>query len=178
MKIKSTDNEQIYIRKINVKEDGSKTRRQQNSVQSCLFCGKLVIHLLPHLKNKHSTEEEVKTLGDQALTSNKHPKKKKDLDRVPLHDLLRYKGNHKHNMKVLKEGGELLFARRPQGEFNHTVYGPCPKCKDWLLKTSISLNININAQESRELKMENSHKKGHLKLRASLLWVRCLMFPN
>jgi hypothetical protein len=46
-------------------------------------------------------------------------------------DLLRNKGNNKHNLKVIKyKKGGLIIARRHQ-TFNVDDYGPCPECLEW-----------------------------------------------
>ena len=47
-------------------------------------------------------------------------------------DLIRNEGDHIHNKKVLKCGGEMLLSRRPLGVFRVNDYGPCPGCYAYL----------------------------------------------
>ena len=78
-------------------------------------------------------------------------------------DLLRNKGNHKHNQKVVSlKKGELLVVRRPKGKtFCSEDYTPCPSCKGWFLKSAIRAHYNYRCPV-----------KGPEKMRASSIMVR------
>ncbi len=56
---------------------------------------------------------------------------------IPELHVIRLEGNHIHNLKVLKDGGEFLIARRNDKEFDHKNCGVCTNCKEWLLRSSL-----------------------------------------
>ena len=122
--LKSSDNPKIYIKRVlKSKTDSSQPKKKHdrvyNSKQACLYCNNLFLHLPVHLMNKHIGESEVAAA-----------KEKDDKTRF---DLIKKKGNNKHNQEVLKEGkGELILARRPKEAFMSSDYGPCPNCLEWL----------------------------------------------
>ena len=54
-------------------------------------------------------------------------------------DLLRNKGDHENNRRVVDEGeGELIVARWPNCEFEEKKYAPCPGCYLWLKLTDLT----------------------------------------
>ena len=131
--IRDKTNNLIYIRKIlkrkekvtNNKKTGT---RVYNTVHACLYCKKLVQHIRAHLKSKHHKEEQMMAL----LTSDDDQHKDQSFS------LLRALGDDKHNCAVIAEGaGEFLLTRRPDSEFTSVDFGPCPKCREWMLKTSL-----------------------------------------
>lgn len=48
-------------------------------------------------------------------------------------NMLRNKGDHMNNKRVLSEGeGEIIISRRQHQELDISKYGPCPSCFVWL----------------------------------------------
>ena len=133
-RIREKNNPDIYVRKIiqsNKTKAGKekKTTRIQNSVHSCYYCGRLVQHIQPHVLAKHPEQCEVKKIKSELQSKNK-----KQMQIT----LLRSRGDDKHNMLV-KTGkkGELLLYRRPKETFDIEDFGPCPFCREWMLKDSL-----------------------------------------
>ena len=132
--LRDKNNKELYIRKV-LKSTEKRTAHQKrgnriyNSVHACLFCSKKVAHIRAHLKSKHRQEPEVEAL------LNCKDANIKDTGYIAL----RCKGDDKHNCKSIAEGkGELLLSRRPTISFTSEDYGPCPKCREWMLKETIS----------------------------------------
>ena len=131
-------NNQIFIRKV-LKSNEQKTNQKKkgmrvyNSYHACFYCSKLFMHILPHLRKKHKIKK-------------------------PAENNLRALGDDKHNNIVLEEKkGELLLSRRPKKDFKASDYGPCPHCKEWLLKTVIprhQVKCKIKKTETKLTKKE------------------------
>jgi len=104
-----------------------KMDRVFNTRHACLFCGKLFAKVHDHIMQKHHDEAEV-----QLLPSINNPDKEK---RRRMLTLLRNKGDHKHNKRVMEaKQGELILARRPAGvkSIRTDQFKPCPSCFMWV----------------------------------------------
>ncbi len=67
------------------------------------------------------------------------------LRRKALQDMMKYEGDHFHNLAVLKEKrGQLILAHRSSEKKKiwHAEYGPCPSCLAW-----VSLESNISKHQ-------------------------------
>ncbi|XP_033758006.1 uncharacterized protein LOC117340354 [Pecten maximus] len=102
--------------------------------------------------------------------------KEYSLEGTDLNDL-RLKGDHTHNINVIKEGkGELILSRRPKKSFKSSDFGPCPFCREWILLSNIGIHVKKckkkenNEHEQRDSsasdRKEQSSGTGVLKLRA------------
>ncbi|XP_061190500.1 uncharacterized protein LOC133198421 [Saccostrea echinata] len=131
--VRAEDNPKIYIKKVLKSTDNSnsnqptkKLDRVYNQKHCCFICQKMVLHLPDHLWRCHKSHPVVK----EALSSN----------RKGRFDQIRAKGDHLHNIKVVKEGkGELILSRR-RGSFNSQEFGPCPECLEWMHLKSIDIH--------------------------------------
>ena len=116
------DSKQVYFRKIKKSETGIKGQKTKmlrvfDIKHACYFCEKLISKPPEHMEAKHKDEPEIKKLAEL-------DDKTKKQERNRHLTLLRNKGDHKHNTKVLEQKcGELLLVRRPQGD------GPYPKVR-------------------------------------------------
>lgn len=73
---------------------------------ACLYCDMEVLStsFRDHLFNKHENEEKVLEVKNLPIRSSERSRKLQ---------LLRNQGNFRHNLNVLKNGGELILVRRP-----------------------------------------------------------------
>lgn len=105
--------------------------RREERVLVCYYCKKSYRHRIrDHLVGKHSNEIEIAA----ALA-------KTGKERDNALDLVRNKGNFKHNVAVLSSGqGELILSRRPS-TMNKPVdinnYLPCTHCFSFFLKDEL-----------------------------------------
>ena len=94
-----------------------------------------VANLPQHLLSKnHENERAVKEILQLDPTEGDDPEtvKEKKEKRKKLLDMLRLKGSHMHNRKVIEEKhGELILGGRPV-ELDVRKYVPCPNCKEWI----------------------------------------------
>ncbi|XP_030843815.1 uncharacterized protein LOC115924951 isoform X2 [Strongylocentrotus purpuratus] len=156
----------IFIRKIQKSSfdqrsgKKKKSNRVQNAVHACFYCGKIVQHIPIHTLAKHSQEDDVLEMinmdGDQRGKESRQ-------------DILRARGDHKHNLKVFnQQKGELILYRRPTGEFDHRMYGPCPECLEWLKLNSLPKHQKTCS--GRKLKPKDSSTgKGSLIIQSKIL---------
>ena len=79
--------------------------------------------------------------------------------KTKLTDVIRVKGDYKHNLQVLSEKkGEFLVFRRPKDTLTHEMIGPCRKCMEWMLKSSLAkhqkqvLHIQTKPINKKDLK--------------------------
>ena len=127
------NNANIYVRKIMKSSEqrthqAKKGTRVYNTVHACLYCSRLVQHIRVHLKAKHSTQQRMVRI----LEEQDEIKQDKALS------MMRSVGDDKHNCSIIKDGkGELLLMRRPVKDFRSGDYGPCPNCREWMLRKSI-----------------------------------------
>ena len=132
----------VFVRKVlksHKRKNGlNKKGRVYNSYQACLFCKKLVQHIPTHLK-LHKEEPEVIKLLKLVPTSDPNNKQNNSNDYQNQLKMLRAKGNHEHNQRVIaSKQGEIFMNRRPKETFDHSLYGPCPKCLEWLRLSSLA----------------------------------------
>ena len=108
-----------------------KTKRKYDSYHYCPFCkyGKIKYsNPAQHLTRVHKNEDEVKILMQLGNSEEDTKDRKKRLD------LFRFRGDHLHNLKVIKRGkGEIILGRRFRDiHFDLSKTGPCPKCFRWM----------------------------------------------
>ena len=155
-------NKKIFVRGIqtslyNIKGDRKKTLRVWNQVHACKYCfdskkDYIRTNISKHLKNKHRTEIEVK---DILKESKKHGPRNKLVR--SMWDLLRNKGDHNNNVKIMKRGkGEVILGRRYTGELDMSEYGPCPGCFVWIKINGKSL---YRHQETCSARVVNKTEK-------------------
>jgi len=91
-----------------------------------------------HLENQHKRQKDVaeiiKLKKDKDLVLDINIKKQLKTKINIQQCMIRNKGDHLHNTRVLKmKRGELLLSRRRQGDFNSDCYGSCPQCLEWII---------------------------------------------
>ncbi len=114
-----------------------KTHRPYDTVHACILCGKLQTNIQTHLKS-HREDTVIKELQELEQKKSKEDMTSEniqDIDKEMKYrqDLLRFQGDHFHNM--IEEGeGEIILSRRPKGNAAFLVknYGPCHSCFMWL----------------------------------------------
>ncbi|XP_050398338.1 protein suppressor of hairy wing isoform X4 [Patella vulgata] len=126
------------IQKTKVGKSGQikKSDRVFSNRHSCLYCGILVCKPIDHIERMHSDEKEVADLNlkPKKTDSSRERHEKSSVRRKQL-EILRNRGNHKHNLAVkLSEVGEIIPLRRPSGKgiFYLSKFGPCPNCYGWI----------------------------------------------
>jgi hypothetical protein len=90
--------------------------------QFCVYCGKDLTKLVPHLLRVHGKETDVISLNTM---------EKKSKERKLICSKLQNEGNFAHNIAVLKKGsGTLVVSRRPTTEkaVSYKSYLPCITC--------------------------------------------------
>ena len=103
--------------------------RKWDKKQTCPYCDERVAKLPRHLESYH--EKEVEVARAFAL-----PKRSKERENVFA--LLRNRGNHNHNVQVLKEdSGYLIPVKRPTYECSPGEYLPCDDCYGYFLRYEI-----------------------------------------
>ncbi len=126
--IREKKNKDIFILKI--KETAKRKRGKDfQQVFSCVKCGKLIMKNNDHLKKVHHEDlSEVFDLPNQ--------EREKELRK------LSQKGNHQHNMRVIKqEEGLFILGRRTTGKdevFDLERHSPCPMCFEWVTTTNLT----------------------------------------
>ena len=97
----------------------------------CLHCPYKGSNISKHLRT-HKDKTEIQEIL-QLEKDNPNDVQVKKTVKMQL-ELLRIKGDHFHNISVIKGGqGELIIARRsPTEQIDIDTYGPCPKCLQWL----------------------------------------------
>ena len=115
--------------------------RIYDRIHYCLYCGKSQPKIGRHLQIVHSKEQEVKNLEEMDKIS-----KETNLD------LLRYKGDFYHNIKVLKIGGELIVWRRPAPNDIVTFksYVPCVHCLVFVTKDEMWRHLKTCKNKGNE----------------------------
>ncbi|XP_014676676.1 PREDICTED: uncharacterized protein LOC106816566, partial [Priapulus caudatus] len=163
----------IFIRKVmktSLDRKGSKKKlnRVYNSYHACLFCDKLVQHIPAHMKT-HKDIKEVKALFQEAKQTNEDPD----------FNSLRSRGDDRHNCKVINSGkGEVLLSRRPTDSFSTSKYGPCPKCRDWMLLTTIQRHQKKCKKTNKGHKGEETSSKRDLLLQSDIMAGRLKSTPT
>ena len=161
------NHEGIHIRAIQTssyKVNSTSTKRKLkdrvfNKASACLFCENLYTNMSKHYLRSHKNEKEV--IHIKALKENgKLGESKREWE------LLRNRGNHRHNKEVIKsKTGELLVVRRKAEEnFCSEDYTPCPKCLGWYLKSAIYVHVNYRCI----LKESNSMRSSSILMKSQL----------
>lgn len=94
-----------------------------------------------------------------------------------LWNMLRNRGDHSHNEKVIAKGkGELILGRRQKKQIKLEDYGPCPGCFQWL-KLDITMykhqkvcpakTDNERTSSKGELRVQSMYLCGKLQSKAS-----------
>ena len=98
----------------------------RSKIHYCFYCDQGQSQIWSHLKHMHKAENEV----IDALNENSSVNK--DLKLA----LIKYKGDHIHNLGVLKnKRGYLVVARAPDGMTSYPQdFLPCVFCKSWISK--------------------------------------------
>ncbi|XP_066933576.1 uncharacterized protein [Clytia hemisphaerica] len=100
--------------------------RVYDKLHACYYCGKSdELNFWRHMTTRHKDEELVKEI--MCLPAS---------DKAKQIDLLRFKGDNNHNVKVLKVGGELIVLRRLQESDIVSIkdYIPCQFCLAFITK--------------------------------------------
>lgn len=129
----------IYVTKViksKVSKYGKtkKNSRQYNAGHYCPFCGRRQTNFSHHILSRvHSEEAEVKKILGLGDGEKAQKERRKGLD------LLRLKGDHKHNVVVCRrKKGEIIIPRRSANiAFNVDNYLPCPRCYEWVRSSMI-----------------------------------------
>ena len=112
--------------KVSVAKTNNDGKRKYDKVTYCKYCGKAEKKITVHLR-QHKNEKEVA----EYFAST-------EIKRQQLITLIRNKGNHIHNYKVLKEKrGEIMPVYRPDHQANYTDYQPCYHCFGWFAKSEM-----------------------------------------
>ncbi|KYM96449.1 hypothetical protein ALC62_12893 [Cyphomyrmex costatus] len=111
--------------------DKSNTKSKQHC---CIFCLKLQSQLARHLETVHRDEPEVKKFS---ILPKKNPERKKIID------ILRKKGNFKHNKIAEINKGKLIVSRRPHKDTKNTAihFTACKKCNGYYAKSTIRHHV-------------------------------------
>lgn len=119
--------EEINLGEIIVVGNGPEAKYKRHY---CYYCGKDQTVLNRHFRLKHKSEEDVSWAISVASMKK----------RLEMFEHLKWKGNHHHNIAVMKQkSGYFVVSRRP-GENEtgqYTDYGPCYACFKYLTKTEL-----------------------------------------
>lgn len=130
---------------ISVLKTHNTKKRKWDKKHYCVYCMKKFAKLPRHFEQVHENEVEVA----KALSYKKGSKIRKR-----QFDLLRNKGNHSHNLDVLKAGkGSLIPARRCAYEVPHQDLLPCDVCFGYFARRDLwkhKKNCTINAEENKK----------------------------
>lgn len=90
--------------------------------------------------------------------------------KTKLTNKIRAKGNHQHNIKVITERkGELIILGRPKDKFNHEDLGPCPKCFEWMLKSSLIKHQKTCSSRKEDTARKSKSKKKDILLQTDII---------
>lgn len=170
---------EIYVKKFEkVTSEGHETRktdRPYDLVHSCFICRKLRSHIQDHLESQHGYEPTIKEIIQKKLLHKEGEKKDKVLlaEITAAQDILRYRGDHNHNLSVIKhKSGELLISRRGvKADFDFMDYGPCPYCQEWM-KIDSCLSSHQSKCKQGPATDEQQRRKGNVRLQAEVLMGR------
>lgn len=100
----------------------------------CLFCEKKQTHISRHLRTIHKDEMMVARVEAAALYT---------YQRADLWSILRKKGNHKHNMKVVENNeGVIRPERRSKYIRSIEEYVPCIYCEGTFLRKDLGRHFD------------------------------------
>ena len=98
--------------------------------------------IIRHIRNKHSTDPEVRKLEDPETT-------KKEKDKITR--LLKNKGNFKKNIEVLRaKEGTIIVVRRPHEEADASKFMPCNACYGFYSKCELYRHQCIDSNKQPE----------------------------
>ena len=125
----------------------------------CYFCNKRCLKIARHLLSVHKSEAEVMQIISIDSKSKEGCNK-----RANALDILRYRGDFYHNLKVLKTGGELIVYRRPgNGEECHASdFTPCMHCLAFIRKHDLWRHVRqcpFNKRKERFEPENVAHQK-------------------
>lgn len=131
-------------------------RRVWDKHQYCVFCSKAFAKLPRHMESAHSGEREVA----EALMYDKKSK-----ERSKKWEILRNKGNHSHNVEVLKKGeGFIIPVKRPTKSVSASCYLPCKQCLGYYVAKDMWKHI-----KQCPLTEEKKRQSKHLQSECALL---------
>lgn len=152
-----------------------KTDRYQNSYHRCLFCDKLSLHVPSHVliyKDKPEAQEVLELVNRLSRLKPEEKSQREELiqRKTKLTNKIRAKGNHQHNIKVITERkGELIILGRPKDKFNHEDFGPCPKCFEWMLKSSLIKHQKTCSSRKEDTTRKSKSKKKDILLQTDII---------
>ena len=88
------------------------------------------------MTEQHSDQAEIAKI-------NAMPRRKDQRNAI---NILKFKGDHEHNLNVMEKGhGTLVVARKPPMDriVNAGHYQPCPSCKRWMLRSQLADHQNV-----------------------------------
>lgn len=109
--------------------------------QFCVYCGRDLTKLLPHLFCVHGTEKDVMKLSQM---------EKKSKECKTFCTKLQNEGNFAHNISVLKKGsGTLIVARRPTTEkiVSYKSYLPCVTCLGFFYYMDLPRHVKMHKNQ-------------------------------
>ena len=142
VKVYFKDYQQVYFREPLVQQKRPTCVSAQSSFDTrheCFYCCKIIFgNIFDHLRKIHKVEKEILEIKDlETIAGDSLPlQKNKIFNRQRLLGIMRNRGDHKHNTRVIISGaGELFLSRKPTGHGPHYVgdYSPCPDCFAWVL---------------------------------------------
>ena len=145
----------IYIRRI--KHSDTATGRQAknkkdyntyiyNNYHACFYCGELRSNLEGSKWGHYQIHRNIPQVNEKFTK-----------EKTPDFSVIRKLGDHRHNVQVLKNGqGEVILSRRPPGQLDISLFGPCPKCKLWLLLKNMRRHYTGCSNNKKNIK-----KTGH-----------------
>lgn len=96
--------------------------RVYDNYHACYYCGELRLHINGNSAGHMKVHRKIPAVRE-----------KFEKEAKPDFTDVRKLGDHKHNVKVIKEGcGEIILSRRPS-QLDISLFGPCPNCKEWML---------------------------------------------
>ncbi|PIK49808.1 hypothetical protein BSL78_13310 [Apostichopus japonicus] len=103
-----------------------------------------------HLFSNHGSEKDVQ----EVMSFDKKSKQRKN-----LLNLLRNKGNHAHNIEVIREQrGYLIPSKRPQYNVPSDTYIPCDQCFGYYMKSKMWKHVKNCAAQVKKRKRGTRHQ--------------------
>ena len=132
--VRCKKNPQIFVRK--TKEGAEHGPKRIYNYHCCFVCGAMISNIMKHIRT-HKTNSEVKQLRELEVGNLQSLSAEKQQEVKVLHEVLRNRGDHLHNLAVMKQKkGELLVARRKY-PFDSSKYGPCFNCLQWGISSNL-----------------------------------------
>lgn len=138
----------------------------------CIYCmekkakKQCFSRIAEHLEMKHIDEEDLRELKNlpKIKKIKNQPLTEKELERKRILDMVRDKGDHKHNIKT-NNVEDFVTARRPRDgkTFRTKDFLPCPRCNRTILNNHLHRHVK-NCPKVK--KMESSKGKNNFKIQA------------